>query len=383
MSRKKTGIPHERAHMAVLIQQMLIPELSFIMHTVNPINHNPDEIYVELVVGLGETLASSEAPGIPYRMVCNKHTGAVQMLAYASFSHAAWPDPVRNLFEESCRKLIIDFAKGYNDQIFGLVIHDQVEVATRFNDYVTILHEMETRLTEIIGSPYLFIEYAVGLEPELFISLFKEIHDLEHVSGCVDIGHIGLWQARTIYSHNHPGSDICAFKPNDPDLPGVVEDVQSAVRSALDTVLHVIQELCNLGKPLYFHLHDAHPLSTFSPFGVSDHLSFLVEIPIPFEYTGKKSLHPMFGPSGLLRIVTESLQMLSPDRISFSLEIHPTDGRLPLGNASYLFNHWADKENAERMNYWLSVLLRNHQLVLEACKKNLPPYKINKNKPWR
>lgn len=288
-----------------------------------------------------------------------------------------------NLFEESCRKLIIDFAKGYNDQIFGLVIHDQVEVATRFNDYVTILHEMETRLTEIIGSPYLFIEYAVGLEPELFISLFKEIHDLEHVSGCVDIGHIGLWQARTIYSYNHPGSDICAFKPNDPDLPGVVEDVQSAVRSALDTVLHVIQELCNLGKPLYFHLHDAHPLSTFSPFGVSDHLSFLVEIPIPFEYTGKKSLHPMFGPSGLLRIVTESLQMLSPDRISFSLEIHPTDGRLPLGNASYLFNHWADKENAERMNYWLSVLLRNHQLVLEACKKNLPPYKINKNKPWR
>jgi len=101
MSRKKTGIPHERAHMAVLIQQMLIPELSFIMHTVNPINHNPDEIYVELVVGLGETLASSEAPGIPYRMVCNKHTGAVQMLAYASFSHAAWPEPVRGLIRKT------------------------------------------------------------------------------------------------------------------------------------------------------------------------------------------------------------------------------------------------------------------------------------------
>jgi hypothetical protein len=56
---------------------------------------------VELVVGLGETLASSEAPGVPYCMVCNKHTGAVQMLAYASFSHAAWPDPVGGLIRKT------------------------------------------------------------------------------------------------------------------------------------------------------------------------------------------------------------------------------------------------------------------------------------------
>jgi hypothetical protein len=111
--------------------------------------------------------------------------------------------------------------------------------------------------------------------------------------------------------------------------------------------------------------------------GISDHLSFLDKIPIPFEYKGRKSLDPMFGPSGLMRIVTESLQLLGTDRASFSLEIHPTEGRLPLGDASYLFSHWKDKGNAERMNYWLSVLLRNHQLVSEVCEKNLPNHSAN------
>ena len=35
-----------------------------------------------------------------------------------------------------------------------------------------------------------------------------------------------------------------------------------------------------LGKPVHLHLHDGHPLWTHSPFGISDHLSFLDELPI-------------------------------------------------------------------------------------------------------
>jgi hypothetical protein len=282
-----------------------------------------------------------------------------------------------NLFEEESRKLIIDFAGSFKDQLFGLVIHDQMEIATRFDNYLAALRKMESRLKEVDGSPYLFIEYAIGLEPEIFIGLFKAIRDLERVSACIDIGHIGLWHARTAYSRNHPGKDVCAITPHDPELPEVIEDVEGAVRSALDAVIDVIRTLGYLGKPLHFHLHDAHPLSTLSLFGISDHLSFLNEIPIPFEHKGRKSLDPMFGPSGLTRIVTESLRLLSPDRASFSLEIHPTEGRLPLDDASYLFNHWEDKGNAERMNYWLSVLLRNHQLVSEACEESILKYVDN------
>ncbi|NVM20951.1 MAG: TIM barrel protein [Desulfobacterales bacterium] len=100
-NRKKLGIPHERVYMSVLIQPMLPPEYSFIMHTVNPISHNTDEIYVELAVGLGETLASGQTPGTPYRMACNKHTGDVRMAAFASFSHAIWPDGAGGLIRKA------------------------------------------------------------------------------------------------------------------------------------------------------------------------------------------------------------------------------------------------------------------------------------------
>ncbi|MDR4498949.1 MAG: TIM barrel protein [Candidatus Scalindua sp.] len=91
ISRENCHIPHDKAHMAVLIQQMLFPHFSFIMHTSNPINHNPDELYVELAAGLGETLASGAAKGTPYRLICNKKTSDVQMLAFANFSYAMLP----------------------------------------------------------------------------------------------------------------------------------------------------------------------------------------------------------------------------------------------------------------------------------------------------
>jgi len=92
LSRQNLAIPHNQAHMAVLIHQLVIPDLSFIMHTLNPAKQNPDEVLIELVVGLGETLASAEHPGNPYRMVCNKHTGKVSTLAFANFSQAILPD---------------------------------------------------------------------------------------------------------------------------------------------------------------------------------------------------------------------------------------------------------------------------------------------------
>jgi phosphoglucan,water dikinase len=94
LSRKQAGIPQEKAHMAVLIQQMLTPDFSFVLHTVNPINNNPREAYAEVAVGLGETLASAAIRGNPYRMLCDKESGAATILAFANFSQAIWPNPV-------------------------------------------------------------------------------------------------------------------------------------------------------------------------------------------------------------------------------------------------------------------------------------------------
>ncbi len=276
-----------------------------------------------------------------------------------------------NLFEKPSRDLVMEFAQRYKDHVFGLTIHDQIEITTRFDDYVAKLTEVAVKAGKVQASPCVFIEYAVGLEPGLFIEIFKSIRDLKRVSACIDVGHVGLWQTSAAYTRNHPGKDVFALTPHDPGLPEVIEDIESAVHSALDSVLHVINALGELNKPVHFHLHDGHPLSMSSPFGISDHLSFLDRIPIPFEYKGKRYLDPMFGPVGLSRIVNAALERLGPDRVSFSLEIHPTEGRRFLDNASCLFDHWQDKTNAERMNYWLSVLLQNHELVLRLCMERL------------
>jgi hypothetical protein len=49
--------------------------------------------------------------------------------------------------------------------------------------------------------------------------------------------------------------------------------------------------------------------------------------------------------------------------VSFTLEVHQVEGRLPLADASRLFARGRDITNAERMNYWLSVLGENALLV--------------------
>lgn len=97
LSRAQAGIPHARAHMGVLIQQMIVPDFSFILHTRNPISQNPNEVYAEIAPGLGETLASGYALGTPYRLVCNRLSGAVDTVAFANFSGALRPAPAGGL----------------------------------------------------------------------------------------------------------------------------------------------------------------------------------------------------------------------------------------------------------------------------------------------
>jgi len=105
-SRRQAGISHTKAHMAVLIQQMILPDYCFVMHTVNPVSHQEHEIYVELAVGLGETLAAGATRGTPYRMVCDKKTGERNMLAFADFSAALWSDANEGISSKS-----VDYAK--------------------------------------------------------------------------------------------------------------------------------------------------------------------------------------------------------------------------------------------------------------------------------
>jgi hypothetical protein len=268
-----------------------------------------------------------------------------------------------DLFDKEGRRKLLSFAGEFKDRIYGFVVHDHLEIRGRLAEYNAVLNEVNYALQAVKGSPFLFIEYAAGLTPEFFCELIEGIRDLSKVSACLDIGHLGIRQARDAFRRKHPAEDICALEPSDVRLPKLVDDVQAAVETSLPMVLQLNRRLGGLGKPLHFHLHDGHPLATASAFGVSDHLSFFEEISTPFAHHGKRSLAPMFGPSGIRKIVAGICAILDSDHISFTLEIHPTGGRLPLSDASPLFNHWLDKTNAEQMNHWLAVLLENHRLL--------------------
>lgn len=269
------------------------------------------------------------------------------------------------LSEENCGQ-IAQMASASAGRIYGMVIHDHRDLVSRSDEFVAAAQKMQTRLAEIPACPLLFVEYAAGLEPRMFARFFELIRELTQLTACIDVGHVGIKQARNAYGGMHPGEDVCALKNQPSKIPEQISDLETAVGAALPTVIDLVAALGKLGKPVHFHLHDGHPLSTFSPFRVSDHLSFLMEMPLHFEYRGRRSVPLMFGRAGLHQIVKKAVQAVGIERVSFTLEIHPGTGQLPLGDAAPLFNHWRDKTNAERMNQWLNVLRENQAALLEG-----------------
>lgn len=62
LSRRANGVPDHRLFMAVLIQQIVEAEYAFVIHTANPTTCDRQELYAELVPGLGESLVGNH-PG--------------------------------------------------------------------------------------------------------------------------------------------------------------------------------------------------------------------------------------------------------------------------------------------------------------------------------
>eukprot|EP00252_Welwitschia_mirabilis_P027781 TRINITY_DN9640_c0_g1_i1.p1 TRINITY_DN9640_c0_g1~~TRINITY_DN9640_c0_g1_i1.p1 ORF type:complete len:685 (-),score=156.34 TRINITY_DN9640_c0_g1_i1:251-2017(-) len=85
LSRRAAAVPQREAAMSVLVQEMLSPELSFVLHTVSPIDRNKNVVEAEIASGLGETLASGTR-GTPWRLAGDKFEGSVTTLAFANFS---------------------------------------------------------------------------------------------------------------------------------------------------------------------------------------------------------------------------------------------------------------------------------------------------------
>jgi hypothetical protein len=267
-----------------------------------------------------------------------------------------------HVLNESSRALVAEFADRFAGRIAGFVVHDKYEMGGQTDRLINVLRELDARLRERPDGPFVFLEYAACLEPEWFVEVAERLRDAERVSCCIDIGHLGVRQASARFGRSHPGLSLGSLSPQDGRLADLAADVQDAVGSAVQDVLDVIRSVGAVGKHVHFHLHDNHPL--IHP--LADHFTFLTRLPVAFSYQGRRSLSMMYGPGGLASVVSAATAACRPEAASFTLEIHQVEGRLPLADAAPLFARWKDLTNAERMNYWLSVLGENALLVSQA-----------------
>src|SRR5262245_24195197 len=273
-----------------------------------------------------------------------------------------------DLLHDRDRIVVETFATHFAGRIAGLVVHDKAEMGQQTNRLVEVLQEVGASLDRKKESPVVVREYAAGLEPAWFIEVPQRVRGVAKVSCCMDVGDVGIKQACTSFVLQHPGLGLSSLSVEDERLPALAAEVQSAIGTALPTVLEMARSLGALGKLVHFHLHDGHPLIR----SLADHFSFLIRVPIPFSHEGRRSLSTLYGPSGLKQIVSSAIASCRSGGGSFTLEIHEAVGRLPLADAAGLFQHWKDITNAERMNYWLSVLSENALLVEEFVNESSP-----------
>jgi phosphoglucan,water dikinase len=96
-SRAAAGVGQRDAAMAVLAQQMLVPEVSFILMTKHPMTGDANVAYAELALGHGETLASGAVRGTPWRLSMNRAVpGEARLDAVSSFGAALVPSASGN-----------------------------------------------------------------------------------------------------------------------------------------------------------------------------------------------------------------------------------------------------------------------------------------------
>jgi hypothetical protein len=261
------------------------------------------------------------------------------------------------------RETVAAFARRFGDRVSAFVVHDRPGMPRRLDELATAAGELSEVLAAS-GPARLFVEYAAGSTLDDFAAIAGRLAGVERVGVCLDTGHVGIRAARRHFARIRPdvADDLTALTSADPRLPALAADVQAAVAAGLTAVLELTRALVARGGPVHYHLHDGHPLVP----GLADHFGFLTRLPVPFEYRGRRSLDPLFGPTGLAAIVRTATEALGPGLVSFTLEIHEGDGRLPLGDAAPLFRRWRDTTNAERMNSWLEVLAQNATLVRGA-----------------
>ena len=265
--------------------------------------------------------------------------------------------------------LIRDFVVAGGEKISGYVLHDTLFYATDLAAGLDIIRRLNMALTGWSGA-VVHIEYAVGLPFAVFRELAEGISELDNIGICVDIGHIGINATAAAYAELNPGVDVKRLKPGADVTSAVYADIALAVQNGRKFAFDYIESLVNIGVKMHFHLHDGHPLSTFSPYGVCDHLPFFWEIPTLLPDIG--SVGGIYGVSGLKRVLEIVLVANNQSQMSYTIEIHPQPGQKELepGQRGY-FSGWTDLTNARAMNFWMDIVIQNAVIFQDLCREIL------------
>eukprot|EP00177_Eucheuma_denticulatum_P005143 GFKZ01009373.1.p1 GENE.GFKZ01009373.1~~GFKZ01009373.1.p1 ORF type:complete len:1038 (-),score=149.83 GFKZ01009373.1:829-3942(-) len=129
-SRAAYNIPHQQVSMAILIQEMVAADLSFVGFSKDPVLKDAGKIYIEIAAGMGETLASAVEEGSPYRFRVNRKTLASEDLSFASYCHALVPNRkgnglTRKVIDYSAQRMSTDssFRKTIVSRISKTILH--------------------------------------------------------------------------------------------------------------------------------------------------------------------------------------------------------------------------------------------------------------------
>ena len=134
LSRKACGVKEEELNMSTLLMEVVPAELAFVLHTANPVTGDPNEVFGEVCIGLGEALVGNE-PGSALSFTAAKTAGfpaTVRSLPSKPVSHHPATPGVATIIARSD-------SNGEDLEGFaGAGLYDSVtadETESRFVDY--------------------------------------------------------------------------------------------------------------------------------------------------------------------------------------------------------------------------------------------------------
>ncbi len=260
---------------------------------------------------------------------------------------------------------ICDFVAEGGDIIGGYVMHDSAYYRENSEHGVELISKLSNKLDGKTNG-VVFLEYAAGLPFDLYYSIAEKITSLPNIGICIDIGHISIKAIAEELSKVLPEQDQRALRPGGDLTYDKYKLVAQAVHDGRGKALKLIESLAKIANFVHFHLHDGHPLSTFSPYGVRDHIPFFWEIPTQLREVG--AVGGLYGVTGLRRVLQIAIANISVEKLSLTLEIHPQPGQKDIAaeNMEY-FAEWRDLTNAKAMNFWMDLVIQNCLIVRDLC----------------